>query len=51
MTIRGEIAVQELSVGDLVVTLSGHGNVLKPIVWIGRSPFDVRRHPRRRHRP
>ncbi|MCA8867154.1 MAG: Hint domain-containing protein [Rhodobacteraceae bacterium] len=38
-TDRGQVAVEELQVGDLVVT-ADHG--LQPIRWIGRSPLTQR---------
>ena len=45
LTVRGEIAVEALQIGDLVVTVAGHGAVLKPIRWIGHRRLDLRRHP------
>jgi hypothetical protein len=46
LTDRGPVAVEDLQVGDLAMTLSGKGAPLKPIVWIGRARFDAGRHPR-----
>ena len=45
LTNRGEVVVEALRAGDLVVTLSGRGPVLKPLTWIGTSPVDLDRHP------
>ena len=44
MTLRGEIAVETLRVGDRVVTLSGNGTTLKPVTRIGRVEVDLDRH-------
>jgi hypothetical protein len=41
-TARGEVAVEQLRVGDLVVTAHG-GGALQPVAWIGHSKVDVAR--------
>jgi len=45
MTARGEVAVEELEVGDLIVTAHGKGPVLQPVVWIGKRRVNLARHP------
>ena len=42
----GEVAVQDLRPGDLVVTIDRGVRWLKPIRWIGRRRVDLRRHSR-----
>jgi hypothetical protein len=42
---RGEVAVEELRVGDLVATRSGIGTPFKAITWIGWRDIDLTSHP------
>ncbi len=42
-TLRGDVAVEALAVGDLVITASG---APRSIRWLGHRTIDCRRHPR-----
>jgi hypothetical protein len=44
---RGEMPVEDLAEGDLVVTLSGSERTLEPVTWIGYRRVDLASHPRR----
>jgi hypothetical protein len=44
-TLRGEVPVEALTVGDRVVTVGAGGNVPRRIVWLGHRRVDCRRHP------
>ena len=45
LTMRGEVPVETLQVGDVTVTFLGEGATLKPVRWIGHRLVDCRRHP------
>ncbi|MBN9559740.1 MAG: Hint domain-containing protein [Alphaproteobacteria bacterium] len=46
LTSRGEVPVERLSEGDLVVTVSNGQPVLKPVKWLGQRRIDIAAHPR-----
>ncbi len=43
LTVCGEVAVEELQRGDLVVTFAGKGAALKPVRWLGHRRIDLHR--------
>ncbi len=43
LTTRGDVAVEDLEVGDLALTLSG---AARPIRWLSQRSVDCRRHPK-----
>ena len=45
MTSIGEVPVEDLRGGDLVVTLSGRGEPLKPVLWVGRRHVPLAGNP------
>jgi hypothetical protein len=45
LTVRGEVAVEDLQVGDEVVTVTDGEQRTSPIRWIGRRAVDIGRHP------
>ncbi len=46
MTARGEVPVETLRAGDMVVTLGLCGPWLRPVRWVGHRVVECRRHPR-----
>ncbi|PZW39844.1 hemolysin type calcium-binding protein [Humitalea rosea] len=48
LTSSGEVPVEALRAGDLVVTCLGRGARLKPVLWLGHRHLDLRRHPQPR---
>jgi hypothetical protein len=44
LTNRGEIAVEDIAVGDHVVTLQDATQVLKPVKWVGYRHLDLTKH-------
>ncbi|UFN50396.1 Hint domain-containing protein [Roseomonas sp. OT10] len=44
-TRRGEVAVEELEVGDEVQVLSGRQGAFAPVLWLGWREVDLLRHP------
>lgn len=44
-TSRGEVAVEDLRVGDMVVTSGGRGAV-EPVIWLGHAEVNIARHAR-----
>lgn len=45
VTLRGEVPVETVRPGDLVLTLSGEGAPLKPVTWTGLVEIDLAGHP------
>jgi hypothetical protein len=45
MTARGEIAVEDLAIGDQATTVRGVAGASRPVIWIGHRHVDCRRHP------
>jgi len=42
LTDRGEVAVEDMRIGDRAVTASGG---LRPVVWLGHRALDIKKHP------
>ncbi|MBR0648960.1 hypothetical protein GXW78_04750 [Roseomonas terrae] len=47
MTVRGEVPVEALRIGDLVVASRGGRNAFMPVTWLGHSRLNLAAHPRR----
>jgi hypothetical protein len=45
LTARGEVKVEELRAGDIVLTKQDAGMEPRPILWIGHRKLDLTRHP------
>jgi len=45
LTPSGEVAVERLRAGDLVLAIESGAKVPRPVRWIGRRRIDVRAHP------
>lgn len=43
-TDRGEVLVEDIAEGDLVVTLDGDQQILKPVKWVGHRRLDLTTH-------
>jgi hypothetical protein len=43
-TLRGEVAVEDLYVGDEVVTLRDGAETHEPVIWVGRRPINIATH-------
>lgn len=46
LTDRGEVPVESLRAGDMLVTLGLGGSWLRPVRWVGHRRVDTRRHAR-----
>ena len=45
MTLRGEVAIEQVHTGDRVLTLSGNGSTLKPVAAVRSLVVDLDKHP------
>jgi hypothetical protein len=45
LTSNGEVKVEDLREGDLIMTRAGDGIEPRPVIWIGRRELDLTRHP------
>jgi hypothetical protein len=43
--LHGEILVEDIAVGDELVTVREGGQVTQKVIWTGRRAIDIRRHP------
>lgn len=46
LTAEGEVAVETLAVGDMIVTVSDGRRVTRPVKWLGQRRIDIAGHPR-----
>jgi hypothetical protein len=46
-TAAGDVAIEDMAEGDMVVTLDGADHVLAPVTWVGYRRVDLAAHPRR----
>jgi hypothetical protein len=41
----GDILVEDIQVGDILVTVRENGSVTQKVIWTGKRSIDIRRHP------
>jgi hypothetical protein len=45
LTEDGEVLVEDIAVGDVLVTVRENGPLTQKVIWTGRRAIDIRRHP------